>query len=298
MTIGNFIHTLASQLEAIYDKNEARSIARVFVCDELNLTTTQMFVCMDDDLDETTLCKLSEKSIRLINGEPVQYVTGIAYFHGLRFMVDSNVLIPRQETEMLVETVCDSSLSVVEAAVGNTINILDIGTGSGCIPITVKKFQPKANVFAVDISEKALEIAKQNAESNQAKVSFAKYDILSEDKFPFNQKFDIIVSNPPYVRNSEKAIMHKNVTDFEPSLALYVDDSDPLLFYRNILQFIARHQPEHNTMVFFEINEYLGNEMMELCRSYGYNAEIINDLNNKQRFIKAICQTEAKLINC
>ncbi|MBR5982316.1 MAG: peptide chain release factor N(5)-glutamine methyltransferase [Bacteroidales bacterium] len=283
MTIGDFIHTLASQLEAIYDKNEARSISRFFICDELNLTTTQMFVCMDYEPDENTLGKLSEKSIRLINGEPVQYVTGIAYFHGLRFKVDSNVLIPRQETEMLVDAVCES-LRPKSAPV----TILDIGTGSGCIAVCLNKFLPEAKVFAIDISEKALEIAKYNAKINQADVSFAKYDILSKDKFPFDQKFDIIVSNPPYVRNSEKAMMHKNVTDYEPSLALYVDDSDPLLFYRNILQFIARHQPEHNTTIFFEINEYLGEEMIQLCRSFGYNAKIINDLNGKSRFIKAI----------
>ena len=295
MTIGDFIHTLASQLEAIYDKNEARSIARFFVCDELKLTMTQMFIFMDDDLDETSLRKLSEKSIRLINGEPLQYVTGIAYFHGLRFKVDRNVLIPRQETEILVNTVCDSSLNVVEAEVGNTIKILDIGTGSGCIAVCLKKFLPEAKVFAIDISEKALEIAKQNAESNQTEINFAQYDILSDEKFPFSEKFDIIVSNPPYVLNSEKTLMHKNVTDFEPSLALYVDDNAPLLFYHSILKFIERHQPDCKPLVFFEINEHLGNEMLKLCQSFGYNAEIINDLNGKNRFIKASSHSQSEM---
>ena len=285
MTIGDFIHTLASQLEAIYDKNEARSIARFFICDELKLTVTQMFIFMDDVLDETTLCNLSEKSIRLINGEPLQYVTGIAYFHGLRFNVDSNVLIPRQETEMLVDAVCDS-----RRPENLPVAILDIGTGSGCLSVCLKKFLPESKVFAIDISEKALEIAKHNADNNQAEVSFAKYDILSEDKFPFDQKFDIIVSNPPYVRNSEKAMMHKNVTDYEPSLALYVNDNDPLLFYRQTLKFIERHQSEHKPLIFFEINENLGDEMLELCQSFGYDAEIIKDLNSKDRFVKAIYQ--------
>lgn len=285
MTIADFIHTLTSQLEAIYDKNEARSIARLFVCDELKLTATQMFIFMDDDLDETTLRKLTEKSIRLTNGEPVQYVTGIAYFNGYKFKVDSNVLIPRQETEMLV----DSVIRPFDSAHGaKNINILDIGTGSGCIAVSIKKFLTEAKVFAIDISEMALEVAKHNAQSNNAEVSFAQYDILSESKFPFNEKFDIIVSNPPYVRNCEKIMMHKNVTDFEPSLALYVDDSDPLLFYRNILKFVDRHQSDHHTTVFFEINEYLGEEMLDLCRSFAYNASIINDLNSKSRFIKAI----------
>ncbi len=286
MTISKFINTLSKQLERLYDNNEARSIATIFVCDELKLSRTQLLMSKDDELCQSDIDRLNSKSTRLANGEPVQYVTGTASFCGMDFKVDSNVLIPRQETEMLVKVVCDSSLSVVEAAVGNTINILDIGTGSGCIPIAIKKNHPEVNVFAVDISEKALETAKQNAEANNTEVNFAKYDILSDDKFPFDKKFDIVVSNPPYVLNSEKSLMHKNVTNFEPSLALYVEDSDPLLFYRSILKFIERHQPERKPLVFFEINEHLGNEMLSLCLSFGYNAEIIKDLNGKERFAR------------
>ncbi|MBR3946395.1 MAG: peptide chain release factor N(5)-glutamine methyltransferase [Bacteroidales bacterium] len=285
MTISQFIRNLSSQLEASYDKNEARSIAEVFVCDELKLSRTQMLVGKDDELDKTTLERLSQKSARLASGEPVQYVTGIASFCGMELHVDSNVLIPRQETEMLVETlICH--FDAVRGA--EKIRILDIGTGSGCIPIAIKKMRPEANLFAIDISEKALEIAKQNAETNNAEISFAQYDILSDGRFPFDEKFDIVVSNPPYVMNSEKSLMHKNVTDFEPSLALYVDDNDPLLFYRSILMFIERYQPERKPLVFFEINENLGAEMLELCRSFGYDAEIIKDLNGKNRFVKAI----------
>lgn len=279
MTIAQFILNIASRLEALYDKNEARSVAEVFVCDELKLTRTQMLVGKDDELDENTLGKLNEKSVRLTNGEPVQYVTGLASFCGLDFKVDGNVLIPRQETEMLVE-------AVITTQKAKRIRILDIGTGSGCIAVSIKKNLPEAKVFAIDISENALEIAKQNAKNNSAEVFFAKHDILSEDKLPFEEEFDIIVSNPPYVCNSEKTLIHKNVTDFEPSLALYVDDSDPLLFYRNILKFVARHQPKHNTTVFFEINENYGAEMLELCRSFGYNAEIIKDLNGKDRIVR------------
>lgn len=285
MTISKFIHTLTSQLEKIYETNEARSIAEIFVCDELKLSRTRMLLDKDEEVDKITIDKLTKKSIRLTNGEPVQYVTGIASFYGLEFKVDSNVLIPRQETEELVESV----IRPFDSAQGaKAINILDIGTGSGCIAVSIKKFLPEAKVFAIDISEKALDIAKYNAKSNQSDVFFAKYDILSKDKFPFDEKFDIIVSNPPYVRNSEKTLMHKNVTGFEPSLALYVDDSDPLLFYRNILQFIVRHQPNHRTTVYLEINEFLGKEMLDLCSMYSYKAIIINDLNNKSRFIKAI----------
>ena len=284
MTVSQFIRDLSTQLERLYDSNEARSIATIFVCDELKLSHTQLLMRKDEELAAADLNRLNSKTNRLANGEPVQYVTGIASFCGMDFKVDCNVLIPRQETEMLVETICDSSLSVVEAAV----NILDIGTGSGCIPVAIKKTHPEANVFAVDISEKALEIARENAKDNHAEVKFAQYDILSDGKFPFDEKFDIVVSNPPYVTNSEKSLMHKNVTDFEPSLALYVDDSDPLLFYRSILMFIERHQPEHKPLIFFEINEHLGNEMLELCKSFGYDAEIIKDLNGKDRIIRSL----------
>ena len=286
MTISKFIHTLSTQLESLYDSNEARSVATIFVCDELKLSRTQLLMRKDDELCQPDIDRLSRKTTRLTNGEPVQYVTGVASFCGMDFYVDSNVLIPRQETEMLVSTINNSPLRQTQGA----NNILDIGTGSGCIPIAIKKNHPEANVFAVDISEKALEIAKQNAEANQTEVNFAKYDILSNDKFPFDEKFDIVVSNPPYVMNSEKSLMHKNVTDFEPALALYVEDTDPLLFYRNILMFIERHQPDCKPLVFFEINENLGNEMLSLCQSFGYNAEIIKDLNEKDRFVKAIYQ--------
>ena len=286
MTISKFIHTLSTQLESLYDSNEARSVATIFVCDELKLSRTQLLMRKDDELCQPDIDRLSRKTTRLTNGEPVQYVTGVASFYGMDFYVDSNVLIPRQETEMLVSTINNSPLRQTQGA----NNILDIGTGSGCIPIAIKKNHPEANVFAVDISEKALEIAKQNAEANQTEVNFAKYDILSNDKFPFDEKFDIVVSNPPYVMNSEKSLMHKNVTDFEPALALYVEDTDPLLFYRNILMFIERHQPDCKPLVFFEINENLGNEMLSLCQSFGYNAEIIKDLNEKDRFVKAIYQ--------
>ena len=285
MTLSQFIRDLSSQLESLYDSNEARSVATIFVCDELNLSRTQLLMRKDDELTTAELDKLNIKTQRLTNGEPVQYVTGNASFCGMDFKVDSNVLIPRQETELLVESVIRHFDSALGA---KSINILDIGTGSGCIPIAIKKIQPEANVFAVDISENALEIASQNAESNQTKVNFAKYDILSDGNFPFDEKFDIVVSNPPYVLNSEKLLMHKNVTAFEPSLALYVDDTAPLLFYRSILKFIERHQPEHKPHVFFEINEQFGNEMLELCQSFGYNAKIIKDLNGKDRFVKAI----------
>lgn len=246
-----------------------------------------MLACKDDEIDGNTLSLLNAKSALLIEGKPVQYVTGTASFYGMDFKVDNNVLIPRQETEMLVDSLLNSLLAEHSRSGDLSVKILDIGTGSGCIAISLKKNLSGANIFAIDVSPKALYIARENAKFNEVDVSFAKYDILSEDNFPFKENFDIIVSNPPYVMNSEKLLMHKNVTDFEPSLALYVDDKDPLIFYRSILCFAERHQPERKPSIFFEINENLGKEMLELCKSFGYQAEIIKDLNGKDRFIKA-----------
>ena len=280
MTIANFVSWLTARLETLYDAAEARSVATIFVCDELNLSRTQMYLQNDNDLDKCTADKLMLKSERLQNGEPVQYVTGVASFCGLNFKVDPNVLIPRQETEMLVEAVCEHAKSLKQ------VNILDVGCGSGCISVCIKKFLPNASVFSIDISDGALDIAGSNAKLNDTEVSFAKYDILSESGFPFSEKFDIVVSNPPYVCNKEKALMHRNVLEYEPALALFVEDSDPLLFYRSILKFIKRHQPNYTTSVFFEINEMFGQEMQKLCNSYGCNTDVLKDLNGKDRFVK------------
>lgn len=281
MTISQFIKTLSTSLSSLYDENEAKAIAEIFICDMLKMSHTQMIVNKDDELDCNKLALLQTESKRLILGEPVQYVTENADFYGLSLYVDSNVLIPRQETEILVDTICNTTEN-------SPINILDIGCGSGCISISIKKKLPITNVFAIDISQNALEITQKNAKNNNIAIKTAQHDILSHDEFPFQEQFDIIISNPPYVLNSEKSLMHKNVTEFEPNLALYVDDADPLIFYRKILEFIDRHQPNFPTTVYFEINEQYGTEMTNLCESFGYNrVNIIKDLNNKDRFIKA-----------
>lgn len=281
MTISQFIKTLSTSLSSLYDENEAKAIAEIFICDMLKMSHTQMIVNKDDELDCNKLALLQTESKRLILGEPVQYVTENADFYDLNFYVDSNVLIPRQETEILIDTICNTTEN-------SPINILDIGCGSGCISISIKKNLPITNVFAIDISKNALEITQKNAQNNNVVIKTAQHDILSHDEFPFQEQFDIIISNPPYVLNSEKSLMHKNVTEFEPNLALYVDDADPLIFYRKILEFIDRHQPNCPTTVYFEINEQFGTEMTNLCESFGYNkVNIIKDLNNKDRFIKA-----------
>jgi len=214
--------------------------------------------------------------------KPIQYITGEAWFYGLRFEVNENTLIPRPETEELVEWIIESQKSKVKS---QKLEILDIGTGSGCIPTSLKANLPQANVSAIDVSEKALEVAKRNAISNKVEINFIQTNILEVEDL--NQYFDIIVSNPPYVRNLEKEEIKKNVLDYEPHLALFVEDTDALLFYRKIAQ-LALKNLAPNGLLFFEINQYLGKETVELLENLGFkNIELKKDMYGNDRMVKS-----------
>lgn len=282
MTIQESINYIAKAISNLYEPNEAQAIAKLYISEKLQLSNTQLIINKNEIADYQKLISIESDIARLQNAEPVQYVLGKAFLYDLQFLVNKNVLIPRQETELLIDAICKENSN-------SNKTIIDLGCGSGCIAISVKKNCPQTKVYAVDISTEALDITKQNANSNNVELQTAKYDILSEEILPFDTEFDIVVSNPPYVCECEKAQMHKNVTLHEPKLALYVPDSDPLLFYRKILQLISKHQTGHKTEIFFEINEAYEQEMIELCKEYNYsNINIINDLNNKPRHIRAI----------
>ena len=213
--------------------------------------------------------------------KPIQYITGEAWFYGLKFEVNENTLIPRPETEELVEWILNSPIIHHPSS----MNILDIGTGTGCIPISLKANLPQANVSAIDVSEKALEVAKRNAKSNKVEINFIQTNILEVEDL--NQYFDIIVSNPPYVRNLEKEEIKKNVLDYEPHLALFVEDTDALLFYRKIAQ-LALKNLAPNGLLFFEINQYLGKETVELLENLGFkNIELKKDMYGNDRMVKS-----------
>jgi release factor glutamine methyltransferase len=216
---------------------------------------------------------------RLKNNEPIQYIIGDTEFYGLELKVTPSVLIPRPETEELVDLIIKSSKEK------SNISILDIGTGSGCIAIALAKHLPNADIFALDVSPEALKIAEQNAEINNVEVTFMEADILDwnfEDL-----QFDVIVSNPPYVRELEKEAMSANVLDHEPHLALFVDDDDALLFYKTISD-VAAKVLKPNGQLYFEINENLGKDTVELLADSGqFNAEIKKDIFEKDRMIKA-----------
>lgn len=223
--------------------------------------------------------------------KPIQYILGETEFFGLKFFVNENTLIPRPETEELVELILS-----IKPLNSSTVQpkILDIGTGSGCIAISLAKSLPHAKVFALDISEKALEMAKKNAELNQVELNFINTSILEVEDLKqltthnsqLIPKFDIIVSNPPYVRNLEKEEIKKNVLAYEPHLALFVEDNDPLLFYRKIAQ-LAQKNLSENGKLYFEINQYLGKETVELLENLNFNnVKLIKDVYGNDRMIE------------
>ena len=262
-----------------------------------NLKRVDVTLNPNFELSEAEVGKWNAILAQLQLEKPIQYITGEAWFYGLQFEVNENTLIPRPETEELVEWIIESwKLEVGSWKSENQkrINVLDIGTGTGCIPITLKTNLPQANVFAIDVSEMALEVARRNAELNKVEVNFIQANILevedvskiqtSISQLPTN--FDIIVSNPPYVRNLEKQEIKKNVLDYEPHLALFVEDTDALLFYRKIAQLSIKNLSP-NGLLFFEINQYLGKETVELLENLGFkNIELKKDMFGNDRMIR------------
>ena len=274
----------ASELEKIYSSDEANALIMILL--EHYFGIDRVKIAMDPELrlSESELLTLHFAVKELLKNKPVQYILGETEFCGMRFFVDENVLIPRPETEELVNQLVSCSVNQLHSP---SFRIIDIGTGSGCIAISLAKLLKNSVVTAVDISEKALEVAKKNAETNGVNVNFIKDDILNP-KSPelLDNQFDIIVSNPPYVCESEKTEMHANVLDYEPSSALFVSDTDPLIFYRKILEF-AQKNLKPDGEIWFEINEKLGTEMKNLCLVKGFEkVEIIKDFRERDRILR------------
>jgi release factor glutamine methyltransferase len=234
-------------------------------------------------LSESELLKLNSYVKRLANFEPIQHIFSKAEFFDLKFYVNENVLIPRQETEELVHL-------ILEQSKGQRKNLLDIGTGSGCIPIAIAVHNKAITVSAIEVSQKAISIAKRNAEDNKVNLSLYNCDVLTLENLNsiIPHSLDIIVSNPPYVTIKEKDQMHKNVLEFDPHLALFVEDNTPLIFYDKISN-LAYNKLSVGGELYFEINEYYGQETKELVKSLGFTKVfLIKDLNEKDRIIHAI----------
>lgn len=269
-----------SELATLYDEKEIQSFFYLLCEHFLAMDKTAVILNPDFGLSESELLKFNFAIKDLKTEKPIQYILGETEFFGRRFKVNAHTLIPRQETEELVKWIADQEDHTIP------IKILDIGTGSGCIAISLSKELPKANITAVDIAVGALEIAALNNKNLEASVSFELIDILNPPK-TFDSKFDLIVSNPPYVLETEKELMQKNVLEFEPHQALFVKDSDPLLFYRKILLFAQNHLVSQGK-IYFEINEKLGHELSALLAEFHYHQiELKTDLFDKPRMICA-----------
>lgn len=285
MTLNQIKNQFQEQLGSLYPKEEIDNFFFILTEEYLNLKRIDIALDPDKKIDQTIQKHFNSALDRLKNEEPVQYIIGTTIFYDLHFKVNKNVLIPRPETEELVNWILQEVRSLPAGKGRSKINILDIGTGSGCIAVSLAKNLPEADVWAMDISEKALETARQNAALNNVKIQFLKEDILQLTST--DQKFDIIVSNPPYVRIQEKHQMKKNVLKYEPDIALFVKDDDPLLFYRKITHF-AKNNLYENAKLFFEINQYLAKETSDLLKNNGFTSvEIKKDIFGNDRMIMA-----------
>lgn len=275
-TYQNFVH----QLQTIYSVGEANGVARIVFEDAFKLydfSSEKEFLLQNES-------RLNEILERLLKHEPVQYILGEADFYGYKFKVNEHVLIPRQDTEELVYFIKNTLKNILNK---NVIKLLDIGTGSGCIPITLKKIFPEIDIHALDISEDALGLAKKNAKKLETEITFYQQNILQEEEWENLPDFDIIVSNPPYIPHREAHLMPENVKQFEPHLALFVGDEDPLIFYEMIADF-AKRKLNDNGFLFFETNEFNAKEVMLMLNNKAFaKCDLEQDMEGKDRMIRA-----------
>lgn len=280
-TINDFRKYLQSRLRSLYPAHEIDSLTGIIIRTTLNLDRLQQLQNPWFPVPESKKRELCEVCNLLASGMPIQYITGETTFYNCIIKVNRNTLIPRPETEELVDL-------IIKENRGFNGRILDIGTGPGTIAVALAVNMPGADITALDVSEKALEVAKENAKLNNVIISFIPADILKMPPDLFSKKFDIVVSNPPYIPESEKKSLHINVKNFEPEMALFVPDSDPLIFYRAILlcinSFLA---PEGR--IYLEMHEKMGNLVRDLMSSSGISAvKTMCDINGKERFITGI----------
>jgi release factor glutamine methyltransferase len=282
-TVNDVYFKFKENLTTLYSVAEADAITSLVLTELTGYSKAYLKAFIDTEITFDQNEKLEALLTDLQTGRPVQYILGYTDFYGLRFLVNESVLIPRPETEELVEWI----LLTVNKDGSN--NLLDIGTGSGCIPITLKTQMPEIDFFAVDISRDALNTAKRNAELNNVDITFVEADAL-DLKVPLiaGQTFTVIVSNPPYVTMTDKKQMHRNVVEHEPHTALFVPDNDPLLFYDAIARFSADHLVRGGYL-FFEINESYGKETVAMLADTGFeNIVLRQDMSGKDRMIRAL----------
>lgn len=276
-----------TSLEQDYPETEIQAFFNILADCFLKLKGFEIPLHLYASISGKKIEKFEHAIKRLKKQEPIQYIIGTTEFYGLPFKVNEHTLIPRPETEELVQCIIEAT------AEKDVISILDIGTGTGCIAISLAKYKPDASVYAIDVSKKALAVAKINAKLNEVNTKFMEVDILNWEESSFTldfepKTFDVIVSNPPYVRELEKAQMSANVLKHEPALALYVEDTDPLIFYIAITNFATIYLKE-NGCLFFEINQYLGAEMVQLLEKSGFaSVTLQKDIFGNDRMVSGV----------
>ncbi|MBM3435291.1 MAG: peptide chain release factor N(5)-glutamine methyltransferase [Bacteroidetes bacterium] len=278
--IGDIRSHYKLKLHNFYEERETDNLLFMLFEEFANLPKSKVLSEPFKTISESELLKVHFAVKDLTNYKPIQYIIGKTEFYGIILNVNPDVLIPRPETEELVEIAIKSGKFLKNPV------ILDIGTGSGCIAIALKKNIPDAKVSAVDVSLAAIRTAKTNARQNQADIQFIRQDILKRDSWNIHGLYDIIISNPPYVRTSEKDQMKKNVLNYEPAIALFADENDPLLFYRAIADFSANYLSDSGS-VYCEVNQYLGKETAEVFQEKGLKSVLKNDLQGNPRFVIA-----------
>ncbi|RYE22725.1 MAG: peptide chain release factor N(5)-glutamine methyltransferase [Sphingobacteriales bacterium] len=272
-------YSLKNALQPLYDAQEAAAIAHEVLEHITGLSKMQRLIDKDNLLTDTQQQQYDSMQAALLKGIPMQYVLGHAWFMGRQFMVDDNVLIPRPETEELVQWIIDDHRDKTN------LSILDIGTGSGCIPISSQLVLPHATVTSCDISEGALNTARKNATTLGADVNFLQRDILNEREQQQLDTYDIIVSNPPYIPINEKETLHENVRNHEPGLALFVPENDPQLFYREIAKFALNHL-KPGGQLYFELHVDYAQETEALLKTMGYTTELRKDMHGNWRMVR------------
>ncbi|WKD84674.1 Release factor glutamine methyltransferase [Polaribacter huanghezhanensis] len=284
MKIKEFRNHFNKELSAIFPQTEIDSFFFLLIEKELGLQRIDLALNTQTSISDEKFKHLFNALSRLKLQEPIQYILGETEFYGLPFMVTKNTLIPRPETEELVDWVLEEVAKQQSGKVAKSLSILEIGTGTGCIPISLAKNLPNVTITAIDISSEAIKIAIQNADLNNVQIDFIEQDILTTKELP--QQFDIIVSNPPYVRELEKAEIQPNVLENEPHLALFVEDNNPLLFYKKIAELAINHLIKKGVL-FFEINQYLGKETVEMLTEKGFITELKKDVFGNNRMTKS-----------
>lgn len=279
MSLQDTKQAIKHQLTSIYDSLELNSIVNMLIEEVTGWDALHQNIHKNDSLEEAQSNLLDAYVQQLLTGKPIQYIIQKAWFMGQPYLVNEHVLIPRPETEELVEWIVSYA-----AIVNKPLAILDIGTGSGCIPIALKMALPNANISSIDISKAAIEVAKQNAATHKTEITFIEQDILQTKQL--QDRYDIIVSNPPYIPNREKGSMQKQVIEFEPEIALFVSDHFPLLFYSKIAQ-IGKTALKTNGQIFFEIHFDQGDALLKLLDEIGYHAELQQDMYGKDRMVRA-----------